>query len=317
MPRKKSNVNREYKDRLFKFLFGSPLRKAWALQLYNAMNGSHYTDENALAFTTIEDVVYMGMKNDVSFLLDSTMCFLEQQSTYNRNMSARFFAYCGMIYAKLMKESPDFDPFALDLQRLPDPMFVCLCNAPDWREERKTLRLSDAFGKKSRKRLELLVDVVNINFGRNKELLEACPPLKDYSFFVSRVRYYLKRGMTLEQAVDAAIEDMSNDAVIKPALLANQAEVKRMCLLEYDEEKTLRGRYEKGKSVGLKKGRKEGIVIGEARGREEGREEGRAEERAKKFEAFGGLVADGLVSIKEAAKRTGVSVAEFRRLAGL
>ena len=123
--------------------------------------------------------------------------------------------------------------------------------------------------------------------------------------------------MTLEQAVDSAIEDISNDAVIKPALLANQAEVKRMCLLEYDEEKTLRGRYEKGKSVGLKKGRKEGIVIGEARGREEGREEGRAEERAKKFEAFGGLVADGLVSIKEAAKRTGVSVAEFRRLAGL
>ena len=32
---------------------------------------------------------------------------------------------------------------------------------------------------------------------------------------------------------------------------------------------------------------------------------------------LGGFVADGLVSIKEAAKRTGVSVAEFRRLAGL
>ena len=157
--------------------------------------------------------------------------------------------------------------------------------------------------------MELIVEVVNINYGHNKKLLEACPPLKDYSFFVSRVRYYLKRGMTLEQAVDAALDDMSNDAVIKPALLANQAEVKRMCLLEYDEEKTLRGRYEKGKSVGLKKGRKEGIVIGEARGR--------AEERAKNFEAFGGLVADGLVSIKEAAKRTGVSVAEFRRLTGL
>ena len=77
MARKKSNVNREYKDRLFKFLFGSPSRRSWALDLYNAMNGSHYADENALVFTTIEDVVYMGMKNDVSFLIDSTMCFLE------------------------------------------------------------------------------------------------------------------------------------------------------------------------------------------------------------------------------------------------
>ena len=72
MAKRKSNVNREFKDRLFKFLVGSSLRKAWALSLYNAMNGSHYTDENALMFTTIEDVVYMGMKNDVSFLLDST-----------------------------------------------------------------------------------------------------------------------------------------------------------------------------------------------------------------------------------------------------
>ncbi len=48
-----------------------------------------------------------------------------------------------------------------------------------------------------------------------------------------------------------------------------------------------------------------------------GRAEGRAEERAKMFKTLGGFVADGFVSIKEAAKRTGVSVAEFRRLAGL
>ena len=63
--------------------------------------------------------------------------------------------------------------------------------------------------------------------------------------------------------------------------------------------------------------REESEAKGRAEGRAEGREEGRAEERAKKFEAFGGLVADGLISIKEAAKRTGVSVVEFRRLAGL
>ena len=82
-----------------------------------------------------------------------------------------------------------------------------------------------------------------------------------------------------------------------------------MCILEYDEEKTLNGRLE----TGIRIGRKEGIGIG----LEKGRAEGRAEERAKKFEEFGGLVADGLISIQEAAKRTGVSIAEFRRLTGL
>ena len=51
--------------------------------------------------------------------------------------------------------------------------------------------------------------------------------------------------------------------------------------------------------------------------REESEAKGRAEERAKMFKTLGGFVADGFVSIKEAAKRTGVSVAEFRRLAGL
>ena len=37
-------VSREYKDRLFKFIFGNPDNKQWTLNLYNAINDSHYTD---------------------------------------------------------------------------------------------------------------------------------------------------------------------------------------------------------------------------------------------------------------------------------
>ena len=145
-----------------------------------------------------------------------------------------------------------------------------------------------------------MVDVININYGRNQKFLDSCPALKDYSFFISRFRYYLKEGKSPQEAADAAIEDLADDSVIKPLLLANQAEVRRMCILEYDEEKTLNGRLE----TGIRIGREEGIGIG------------RAEERAKMFKMLDGFVADGLVSIKEAAKRAGVSVAEFRRLTG-
>ena len=79
----KTGVNREYRDRLFKFIFGNPENKEWTLSLYNAVNGSNYTDANEIRFNTIEDVVYMGMRNDVSFLIANTVSFYEQQSTFN------------------------------------------------------------------------------------------------------------------------------------------------------------------------------------------------------------------------------------------
>ena len=53
-------VNREYKDRLFRFIFGKEENKQWTLSLYNAVNGSNYTNADDVEITTIEDAVYMG-----------------------------------------------------------------------------------------------------------------------------------------------------------------------------------------------------------------------------------------------------------------
>ena len=36
-------INREHKDRLFSFLFGSETNKEWTLSLYNAVNETCYT----------------------------------------------------------------------------------------------------------------------------------------------------------------------------------------------------------------------------------------------------------------------------------
>ncbi len=62
-------VTREYKDRLFRFIFGREKNREWTLSLYNAVNGTHYTDVESIKFTTIEDVLYISMKNDVSFII--------------------------------------------------------------------------------------------------------------------------------------------------------------------------------------------------------------------------------------------------------
>ena len=54
-----TKVNREYKDRLFRLLFGTEEMKRNILQLYNALNGSDYEDASELELTTIEDVIYI------------------------------------------------------------------------------------------------------------------------------------------------------------------------------------------------------------------------------------------------------------------
>ena len=64
-------VNEKYKDRIFCLLFGREEYKENILSLYNALNDSHYDNVDDIEITTIEDALYIKMKNDVSFLIDS------------------------------------------------------------------------------------------------------------------------------------------------------------------------------------------------------------------------------------------------------
>ncbi|MBP5426844.1 MAG: hypothetical protein J6Y29_02990, partial [Clostridiales bacterium] len=59
-----SKINRKYKDRLFKYIFGNPEKKEWTLSLFNAISGLDYTNAEDIKLTTIDNFIYMGMKND-------------------------------------------------------------------------------------------------------------------------------------------------------------------------------------------------------------------------------------------------------------
>ena len=93
-------VNRGYKDTLFRFLIGN--NKENALSLYNVVNGSNYTNAEELEFTTLEDVIYMKMKNDVSFVFGYTLSLYEHQSSYNPNMPLRGLFYFADLYRQLI-----------------------------------------------------------------------------------------------------------------------------------------------------------------------------------------------------------------------
>ncbi|MBQ9813541.1 MAG: hypothetical protein IJM54_09545, partial [Thermoguttaceae bacterium] len=200
-------TNREYRDRLFKFIFGNPKNKAWTLSLYNAVNGSNYTDEDAIEINTIEDAVYMEMKNDVSFLINDTMNLYEQQSSFNPNMPMRFFIYGGMLFGKFIEDSDSYDIYSPKLQKAPAPRCICFYNGSDDQDDVVYLKLSDAFGENAKSDIEVVVKMININYGRSRDVLDSCKPLSDYSWFVSRVGENRKnRKMKLSEAIDAALE---------------------------------------------------------------------------------------------------------------
>ena len=308
--KKKKDTNREYKDRLFKFIFGNPENKEWTLSLYNAINGTSYENADDIQLTTIQDAVYMKMKNDVSFLINNIMNFYEQQSTFNPNMPMRFLIYAGMVYSKYIETSDKYYEYSSTQQKAPTPQCVCFYNGTTNKDDRIILKLSDAFEPEPKSDIEVTVTMININYGHNKELMEKCKPLSEYSWFVDRIRSLLKKGKELKAAISTAIDELEKNSLIKPFLLSNKAEVTRMCITEYNEEKVRNQTLEEGKAIGKAEGEAIGIQKGEAIGIQKGKKEGI-------LEILVSLVKDGILTLAEAAGRYNVTVSEFEALTGL
>ena len=181
----KTYTTREYKDRLFKFIFKD---KEKLLSLYNALNGTHYTNPEDIEITTLEDVIYCNMKNDVSFIIDDRLSLFEHQSTLNKNMPLRGFLYFAKHFEKYIEEHK-LNIYRSALLELPTPKFIVFYNGNDMKQDRMVLRLSDSFSKTTEKAcMELEAIVLNINYGKNKELMESCRPLMEYSVTVQPCR---------------------------------------------------------------------------------------------------------------------------------
>ena len=171
--------------------------------MYNAISGKNYQNPEALEINILENAIYMGMKNDLSFLIDDRLSLYEHQSTVNPNMP---------------------------------------------------LRLSDLYTVKTKEvQLELTAVLLNINRNHNRELMEACQDLKDYAEYVDRVRKYAGE-QPLSEAVECAITECIREGVLKEFLEKNRAEVKKMSIYEYDQEKHIRMERQDAWEEGIKEG---------------------------------------------------------------
>ncbi len=248
-------VNREYKDRLFSFMFGSAENRGWTLSLYNAVNGSNYTDAEAIEIKTIREVLYLGMHNDVSFQILDEMNLYEQQSSFNPNMPLRQMQYSGNLYERFIEENR-LNKFGSTLLKLPVPKLITFYNGKKDEPDEKILRLSDSFPGGRAGDIEVTVRMLNINYGHNRKLLDECKPLKEYSWLIAEIKKNKKR-MDMEHAVDKAINDMPGDYDIKPFLECHRSEVQGMLLTEYNEVEAMELFREEGRVEGLELGRQE------------------------------------------------------------
>ena len=252
-------VARQYKDTLFRMLFKE---KSALLELYNAINNTEYENPEELEVVTLENAVYMSIKNDVSCLLDMRIQLYEQQSTVNPNMPLRDLMYVCDQYEKYIIKK---DIYSRRLIKLPTPKFVVFYNGVEKQPERKELHLSDAFEiPEEHPALELHVTQYNINPGYNVELLEKCPTLFQYMQYVDIVRKY-RQEYPLNEAVQLAVDYCIANGILKDFLLENKAEVIKMSIYEYDEELHKQTLHDEGYEDGFSDGFNNGLNDGESR----------------------------------------------------
>ena len=139
----------------------------------------------------------------------------------------------------------DYYQYSSMLQPVPRPVCVCFYNGTKEQPERQVLRLSDAY--EGEGDIEVKVTMLNINYGKNQHMMDDCEPLKEYAWLVDTVRRHQSEKMDLDAAVDAALDEMPDEYVIKTFLLENRAEVKSMFLTEYNEEKVMEKERQEGR----------------------------------------------------------------------
>ena len=250
------NHQPEHKDRLFKYIFGKESKKSkkWRLQLYNALNGTNYNDPDALELNTIENVIYITMHNDISFLVDSQMTLYEQQSSWNPNMPLRGLFYFSQLYQIYLTQN-DENVISSQLVKIPTPKFIVFYNGTKNDPDSWKLKLSTAFEHPDNSgEFEWTATVININPEHNKILHKNCKALYHYISFVYRIISNIESGMSRDKAIEEAVDFAIKENYLDGFFKTQRAEIIGMILTEFNEEQAHRIWRKDGYTEGIKDG---------------------------------------------------------------
>ena len=224
-----------------------------ALSVYNALNGTNYTNPDDIEICTLDKGVSLTVRNDAAFVVDAALSIYEHQSTVCPNMPVRNLIYYTTIISKFVKKK---NIYGRTLVKIPVPKFVVFYNGDEDQPAECEMRLSDAFEKKTdNPELELVCKVYNINFGKNQQLLEKCEVLKQYMTFVDYVKYYLSQQDDddeddLKKAINMAIDRCIEDGVLVEFLMENRSEVVKVTQMDYTFDRQIIMEREAGREEG-------------------------------------------------------------------
>ena len=259
-------ANREYKSDVFSMLLED---RARALDVYNAMAGTAYTDPEIIEVHTLESGVSLTVHNDASFVvsMDSVLNIYEHQSTYNPNMPLRELIYFVTIIKKLVENK-----YLLShkLVKIPTPKFAVFYNGEKTRPEREVLKLSDAYENRSDEpQLELICTVYNINPGNNEDLKKRSQTLREYMIFVGYVNENLAKAKKGDKDYETAIRDAVNrciaEDILKEFLLERGEDVQKIMMFDLTYEKQMENAKREWFNDGVEEGRASGIAEGTVR----------------------------------------------------
>ena len=286
----RNNGNREYKSDVISMMLQMP---EYALDVYNAMNDSVYTDPDMIQIMRLENVISLSVRNDASFFINNYLNLYEHQSTYSPNAPLRFLIYLTNLLKTTIRKR---DLYSRKRVQIATPHFAVFYNGTEKRPEKEVLKLSDAFiNQTDTPEIELTVTVYNINPDNNTQLLEKSKVLSGYMIFVNRVRENLDRQKKSEQntrfltseyneaehddtelmedleaAINEAIDHCIEHHIMEKFFRENRSEVTKSMVLDYTWER----REELIRAEEYEDGRREGIEIGRAEGEKRGRIEG-------------------------------------------
>jgi len=243
---------REYKSSVFSMLLEEP---EYALDVYNALNGTDYCDAGMVKVQRIDGGVLLSVRNDASFLIDSFFNVYEHQSTYNPNMPLRFMIYFSELMWDFIKLH-DYDLYSTRKIPVPTPRFVVFYNGLNERPAKEVFHLSDLYEHQCDEYdLDLTCVVYNINPGYNKELEKDSKVLYVYMTFVQKVRMYDEEKEDLEESINHAIDECISEGILADFFERRRFEVVENALLDMTFEKRekliARDNRELGREEGL------------------------------------------------------------------
>ena len=166
----------------------------------------------------MDNAIYLGIKNDLAFILDMNLYLYEHQSAYNPNIPLRNLFYIADEYQKLIVRK---SLYSTSLQKIPTPRFVVFYNGTQKVDDLTIFRLSSAYEHPSPDPdLELRVTMFNVNEGHNKELMDHCHTLKEYAQYVTKIRKYTSiPELSLEDSVKRAVNECIEEGILSEFLL--------------------------------------------------------------------------------------------------